>query len=59
MSENEIQVAEQALKGARERIAVGNLFVKGVQVKAIHRGNVMDVFPPGVREVVRRYLRGW
>ncbi len=59
MSENEIQVADQALKGARERIAAGTLFVKGVQIKAIHRGNVMDVFPPGVRELVRRYMRGY
>jgi hypothetical protein len=59
MSENEIQIAEQALKGARERISAGALFVNGVQVKAIHRGNVMDVFPPGVREVVRRFMRGY
>lgn len=59
MSENEIQIAEQALKGARERIAVGTLFVNGVQVRAIHRGNVMAAFPPGIRELVRRYMRGW
>jgi hypothetical protein len=59
MSENEIQIAEQALKGARERISAGTLFVGGVQIKSVHRGNVMSVFPPGVREVVRRFLRGY
>ena len=40
-------------------IGAGTLRVNGVQIKAVHRGNVMAVFPPGIREVVRRYLRGW
>lgn len=59
MSENEIQIATQALKGAQERISAGALFVNGVKIKAIHRGNVMSVFPPGIREVVRRFMRGY
>lgn len=59
MSENEIQIAKDALQGAMEMIKAGTLFVKGVQIKAIHRGNVMAVFPPGVREVVRRFMRGY
>lgn len=52
-------MAEQALKGANEMVKAGKLFVNGVQIKAIHRGNVMQVFPPGIREAVRRILRGY
>lgn len=59
MKASEIAIAVAALKGAREMIVAGTLTVNGVRIKAIHRGNVMQVFPPGVREVVRRYLRGW
>lgn len=59
MTASEVAVAQDALKGAAEMIAAGSLRVNGVTVKAIHRGNVMQVFPPGVAEVVRRYLRGW
>ena len=59
MKPNEIEIAEEALRGAREMIGAGTLRVNGVQIKTVHRGNVMSVFPPGVREVVRRYLRGW
>lgn len=59
MKPSEIVIAEEALRGATAMIAEGSLRVNGVQVKRIHRGNVMAVFPPGVAEVVRRYLRGW
>ena len=54
-----MSIAEQALQGAREMIKAGKLFVNGVQIKSIHRGNVMSVFPPGIREEVRRMLRGY
>lgn len=59
MTAEQVTVAQDALKGAAEMIAAGRLTVNGVQVKAVHRGNVMSVFPPGIAEVVRRYLRGW
>jgi hypothetical protein len=59
MTPNEIQIAQQALAGAAEMIRAGTLMVNGVKIRAVHKGNVMSVFPPGVREVVRRYLRGW
>jgi hypothetical protein len=59
MTASEIEIAEQALKGAREKIEGEDLWVGGVRIKAVHRGNVMVIFPPGVREIVRRYLRGW
>ena len=59
MQPNEIAIAEEALRGAAEMIGAGTLRVNGVQIKAVHRGNVMAVFPPGIREVVRRYLRGY
>ena len=59
MKPNEIAIAEEALRGAAEMIGAGTLRVNGVQIKTVHRGNVMAVFPPGIREVVRRYLRGW
>lgn len=54
-----MSIAEQALKGANEAIKAGKLFVNGVAVKSIHRGNVMQVFPPGIAEQVRRILRGY
>ena len=59
MTTEQIQTAEQALAGARTMIEAGTLFVSGVAVKAVTRSNVMAIFPPGVREVVRRYLRGY
>lgn len=52
-------IAEEALKGANEAIKAGKLKVNGVQIKSIHRGNVMDIFPPGIAEQVRRILRGY
>ncbi len=52
-------MAEQALQGAREMVKAGTLKVNGVQIKSIHRGNVMDIFPPGIAEQVRRILRGY
>ena len=54
-----MSIAEQALQGAREMIKAGKLYANGVQIKSIHRGNVMQVFPPGIREEVRRMLRGY
>ena len=59
MKPNEIAIAEEALRGAAEMIGAGTLRVNGVRIKAVHRGNVMSVFPPGVAEIVRRYLRGY
>ncbi len=59
MTQDETLVAEQAVAGAREEIKAGRLFVSGVQIRALGRHNCMQVFPPGVRELVRRYLRGW
>jgi hypothetical protein len=47
LTADEFAVAEQAVKGATEA---------GIHVNA---GNVMKVFPPGVRNLVRRYLRGY
>jgi len=58
MTPSQIEIAEQALKGAREAIKAGKLYANGVQIKSVHRGNVKAVFPPGVREVVQRYLCG-
>lgn len=59
MTANEVAVAEGALKGAGEMIKAGTLRVNGVVIKAIHKGNIDGIFPPGIRELVRRYLRGW
>ncbi len=59
LTADQVAVAEQALAGAREKVATGALYVDGVQIKAIGRHNCMRVFPPGVRELVRRVLRGW
>lgn len=59
MNENDRQIAEQAIAGAQEQIKAGTLTANGVRVKVIGKHNVMAIFPPGVREVVRRYLRGW
>lgn len=47
LTADEFQRAEQAIKGAREA---------GCQVNL---GTVMKVFPPGVSNLVRRYLRGY
>ncbi len=59
LTADEIALAEQYIQAAREQIKAGSLVVGGVTIKALHRGNVMSVFPPGVNELVRRYLRGW
>lgn len=59
MTTEQTSLAQQFLAGAREKIAAGELFVDGVQIRAIGRHNVMRVFAPGVRELVRRYLRGY
>lgn len=59
MTTEQRMVAEQAIRGAQEAIGRGELFVDGVQVKALTKSNVMRVFPPGVREVAQRALRGW
>lgn len=59
MTADEIAMAEQYITAAREQIKMGTLAVGGVTIKALHRGNVMRVFTPGVAELVRRYLRGW
>lgn len=59
MTTEQKMVAEQSIQGAREAIARGELHVDGVQVKALTKSNVMRVFPPGVREVAQRVLRGW
>jgi hypothetical protein len=49
-------MAREILKGANEKIAAGQLWIGLVQVKEITRSNADKVFPPGVREIVRRYL---
>lgn len=50
------EMAADVLRGAHEKMAAGNLYVGLVQVKAITRANAAAIFPPGVREIVRRYL---
>jgi hypothetical protein len=51
-------VAEEAIKGAREKMARGTLYAGGVQIKEIGLWNVDKLFVPGVRELVKRYLKG-
>lgn len=58
MTASEFQVAEQAVKGAQEKIARGELWCNGVQIRVIGRHNVKSIFVPGVRELVQRYLCG-
>lgn len=58
MTNDERAVAEQAIQGAREAIARGELRVNGVQIKALRLGNALAIFPPGVGKLVHRYLRG-
>lgn len=49
-------MARNVLALANEAAKAGTLYADGVQVKAIHRGNAAKVFPPGIRDIVRRYL---
>lgn len=59
MSENDRQIAEQAIAGAQEKIDAGMLVANGVKIKAVRKHNVTAIFPPGVADKVLRYLRGW
>ena len=59
LTAEQTMVVEQVVAGARAKIAAGDLYVDGVQIKALGRHNCMAIFAPGVRELVRRYLRGW
>lgn len=58
MTPNEFMVAEEAIKGAREKMARGALYAGGVQIREIGLWNVDKLFVPGVRELVKRYLKG-
>ena len=58
LTEIETMTASQYVQSIREAIAAKTLFVRGVQIKALHRANYRDVCPPGIRDMVRRYM-GW
>jgi hypothetical protein len=58
LTETEILTASQYVQGVNEMIAAKTLFVRGVQIKAIHRANYKSIFAPGVDDLVRRFL-GW
>lgn len=58
IAELEMMTAKGYVDCAREMIAAGTLFVKGVQIKAIHRANYKSIFTPGTDDMVRRYM-GW
>lgn len=58
LTETEIMTASQYVQGITEAIQSKTLFVRGVQIKALHRANVKDICPPGVCDLVKRYM-GW
>lgn len=58
LTESEILTASQYVQAIREMIAARTLVVKGVTIKALHRGNALAICAPGVGELVKRYLGG-
>jgi hypothetical protein len=59
MTANEALLANQYIEACHAEIKAGRVWIGGAQVKALTRSNVMQIFPPGVRELVRRVLRGY
>jgi hypothetical protein len=52
-------LADTYIQACHAEIKAGRVWIGGAQVKALTRSNVMAIFPPGVRELVRRALRGY
>lgn len=53
---NEDIIARESLDAALEQLRAGKLYIDMVQVKAITRSNAAQLFPPGIADIVRRYL---